>query len=351
MSSAGVAVAPPQSYFCYQCNRTVTLTPTPNSDLSCPNCSGGFLEEYDSIPQNPNPNRLFGSSAAAVYPDPFSLFADPLFTTAVSRGPGGLGGPAVFSSTTIDLQNPRNFSPFMSPSSGSPAFNPFDFLQNYLQQSGANVQFVVENDQGDPNFRLPTNFGDYFLGPGLEQLIQQLAENDPNRYGTPPASKRAIDGLPNVVITAEVVNSDSNSCAVCKNEFEVDSSAKQMPCKHLYHSDCLIPWLQLHNSCPVCRYELPTDDPEYDNQRAGGGQGGNSEGSSESGSGSGGSQGEGRNSERRFRIALSWPFRMFGGSEGNNGGDNGGPGSGAQQGGSGGGGCDHGSEPRHESLD
>lgn len=176
------------------------------------------------------------------------------------------------------------------------------------------------------------------MGPGLEQLIQQLAENDPNRHGTPPASKEAIDDLPNVVITADVVNSDSNSCAVCMNEFEVDSSVKQMPCKHLFHSDCLIPWLQLHNSCPVCRYELPTEDPDYENRR----QGGSTEGSSEGGTG--GSQGESRSGERRFSISLPWPFRMFGSSEGNNRGS----GSGAQQGGAGGG---NSSEPSHESLD
>ena len=29
-----------------------------------------------------------------------------------------------------------------------------------------------------------------------------------------------------------------------------------MPCSHLFHDECLVPWLERHNTCPVCRFEL-----------------------------------------------------------------------------------------------
>uniref|UniRef100_J3L8B4 RING-type domain-containing protein n=1 Tax=Oryza brachyantha TaxID=4533 RepID=J3L8B4_ORYBR len=32
-----------------------------------------------------------------------------------------------------------------------------------------------------------------------------------------------------------------------------------MPCGHIYHHACILPWLALRSSCPVCRHQMPTD--------------------------------------------------------------------------------------------
>lgn len=39
-------------------------------------------------------------------------------------------------------------------------------------------------------------------------------------------------------------------------------SVQVMPCNaaHAFHPPCLKPWLAQHNSCPICRHELPTTD-------------------------------------------------------------------------------------------
>ncbi|KAK9275768.1 hypothetical protein L1049_023037 [Liquidambar formosana] len=320
MSSAGGtdsrpgAGTVPQNYFCYECNRTVSITLSPSSDLLCPACNGSFLEEQE----NPNPNANPNPNQ---YPDfdSFSAFADPLSSLFPLLLPP-------------DLHNPRSISnPFESePTSQSrfypqepDAFNPFLFLQNYLQAlraGGANIQFVTENHPSEPGFRLPANIGDYFVGPGLEQLIQQLAENDPNRYGTPPASKSAVEALPGVKVTDEILGSDLAQCAVCMDEFERGMDVKQMPCKHLYHFDCILPWLELHNSCPVCRYELPTDDQDYENRTATRGTVGSGNSRASAGSDGGGAQGNSQTVEREFRISLPWPFNAFGSAETSGGG-------------------------------
>ncbi|XP_020244202.1 E3 ubiquitin-protein ligase RDUF2-like [Asparagus officinalis] len=82
--------------------------------------------------------------------------------------------------------------------------------------------------------------------------------NGARGFDHPPASKTAIESMPTIQIADCHVGEDSY-CAVCKEKFELGNDAREMPCKHIYHQDCILPWLTLRNSCPVCRHELPSE--------------------------------------------------------------------------------------------
>ncbi|KAL3655431.1 hypothetical protein CASFOL_001217 [Castilleja foliolosa] len=313
----GGGAALPHQYFCYQCNRNVTIPPppSPTAELVCPNCHGGFLEESHTATAA-NPTDI----------TPESFFAESFPPSSATGG----GFPIIFSSSTANRggsggRGLEDLSALLGTRSSPNEFNPFAFLNSYvnnLQARGANIQIVFESPGGGGggmDFGLPTNLGDYFIGPGLEQLIQQLAENDPNRYGTPPASKSAVEKLPDIKITGEILGSDLSQCAVCTDSFDLNGEAKQMP------------------------YELPTDDPDYENQRTGQTNNNNTSRNSILGSNLGlgaafggrerGDDGNNNDSsprtvERRYRVSLPWPFRGFGspaetsGSASNNDGGN-----------------------------
>ncbi|KAL2619889.1 hypothetical protein R1flu_000094 [Riccia fluitans] len=139
------------------------------------------------------------------------------------------------------------------------------YLQELLQNLvGQNIEVRVELPEGPMYVGNP---GDYVDARGFEMLLQQMAENDNSRKGAPPASKAAVDCLPCISIQQSHVDDGSAVCAICKDVVAVGEPAKQLPCFHLYHEDCILPWLNSRNSCPVCRYELPTDDPDYEEQK------------------------------------------------------------------------------------
>lgn len=75
----------------------------------------------------------------------------------------------------------------------------------------------------------------------------------------PCASKASILNLQEKEIAVS-----GEQCPVCLKEYTVGETVKVMPCKHSFHSSCILPWLERTNSCPLCRHELPTDDEEYE---------------------------------------------------------------------------------------
>ena len=85
---------------------------------------------------------------------------------------------------------------------------------------------------------------------------------------TPPASNWQLNNLPMVKITVDDLQEQSNKeCMVCLMEHEVGKYACKLPCSHLFHRECLLDWLHKHSNCPICRYELETNDTLYEIER------------------------------------------------------------------------------------
>ena len=106
----------------------------------------------------------------------------------------------------------------------------------------------------------------------MESIINYIMANDPNRYGSPPASKKVVENLERVNVNEEYLNKinqfgHEHNCSVCKDEFEINQNLINLPCKHTFHDECIKPWLKERNSCPTCRFELPTDDADYEARR------------------------------------------------------------------------------------
>ena len=46
-------------------------------------------------------------------------------------------------------------------------------------------------------------------------------------------------------------------CSICQEEMEAGSCVLKLACRHAYHKECVQTWLEGHNTCPLCRNEMP----------------------------------------------------------------------------------------------
>ena len=169
---------------------------------------------------------------------------------------------------TSNESHPIHFQPFILNSQNNNSENNNINLNNNNNLQGN----IFENRRRRTNrlFDLITN---YFIlqnyNDNIDNIINQIMLNDTNKYGNPPASKNSIEKLKKYKINEEKIKEFGfeNSCAVCKDEFNIGEECLAMPCNHYFHGNCLLPWLKERNSCPVCRYELPTDDADFEEMK------------------------------------------------------------------------------------
>ncbi|KAL7119523.1 hypothetical protein ACP275_02G068200 [Erythranthe tilingii] len=186
-------------YWCRRCQRSIRTTTTNPSEILCPICFGQINHELDvSRPRPLLESADFEPSSGARLLDSLARMLDPP-------------------------------------------------IPNVTHRASVLLQFIGPDGPPGPVSRPSSD-------QGLDELIQELTQND--RPGPPPACASAIEALPVVELRGEHLKNNDRCCPVCKDEFEVGVLVRELPCKHFYHSDCIVPWLHINNTCPVCRFEI-----------------------------------------------------------------------------------------------
>ncbi|XP_021935022.1 E3 ubiquitin-protein ligase RNF126 isoform X1 [Zootermopsis nevadensis] len=280
MAEAAVQDAAIARFFCHKCSVEI---PRVLPDYTCPNCYSGFIEELEAPPdltddsdtemEDVAPIELLNQRLGDELNEILLGVSGGNDERRVLRGRDRDGSdsrrPGRYGSIIPRQRIMRN-----SCVSRVPRGRQMAPIENLIQDFLVNLTGVGWGALGGaragnaPVFFLG-NPGDYAWGrEGLDAIVTQLL-NQMDGTGPPPLAKDKIKEIPVVVITQDQVGK-SLQCSVCWEDFRLDEPVRKLPCEHVYHENCIIPWLELHGTCPICRKSLGDEGLE-DHQPGSGG--------------------------------------------------------------------------------
>ncbi|CAB1321167.1 unnamed protein product [Coregonus sp. 'balchen'] len=274
---AEAAATPQYRFFCHCCKGEIDPK---LPEFTCPRCESDFIEEVtedssllensSTAEANDDTGTLFSELWQLLFMERSALLLDP---SASESDQSHLQAAVASDAVEEDVEGPSEV-PVASvggteplvPEPERPSHPP---SQGRRQSRTPAVEGIVQQflaglfaNDGNPGIApaalygmLHSNPGDYAWGQGgLDAVITELLGQFEGT-GPPPAEKEMISSLPTVNISQEQTDSRLE-CPVCREEYSVGESVKQLPCLHHFHSDCIVPWLELHDTCPVCRKSL-----------------------------------------------------------------------------------------------
>ncbi|XP_049300828.1 E3 ubiquitin-protein ligase Iruka isoform X1 [Anopheles funestus] len=309
------AAAPPSRFYCHSCAIEIDRV---SSEFTCPHCLEGFIEELPAAERSGPAGSAVGQDAEQPsndYDNPqFSneqairlageIFTNSILSPFFRRSDGqdgesaggavaGNGDHAMFTMDDIPMDGssgPSSGVPLASGNAGAdlgegaagsssagggdtrPSMR-FTGRRgsrrrgvqnlNHVDQILREILISVSGGASGAGTSGPMFFmgnpGDYAWGrEGIDTIVTQLL-NQMDNTGPPPLEKERIAQIPTVTINEEQVEKKLQ-CSVCFEDFVVGESVRKLPCLHVYHEPCIIPWLELHGTCPICRNSLSPED-------------------------------------------------------------------------------------------
>lgn len=97
---------------------------------------------------------------------------------------------------------------------------------------------------------------DAYVFDSLDLGHDYSMENNDRVFGVRPASEDSFKNLEKVTIDATT----ETECSICLGVLSIGLKAIRIPqpCSHVYHRDCIMRWLNIRNTCPLCRRTIPS---------------------------------------------------------------------------------------------
>lgn len=118
------------------------------------------------------------------------------------------------------------------------------------------------NDEKDEIINIGLNFISNYIN--LSDISSINVVRIPfEEESNPPTSQDIINKLKHFKMEKEFYKKNIEEdkfefpkCTICLMELSEGTDVILLPCEHIFHEKCITKWLKVHNTCPLCRYEL-----------------------------------------------------------------------------------------------
>ncbi|CAA3032735.1 probable E3 ubiquitin- ligase RHY1A [Olea europaea subsp. europaea] len=90
----------------------------------------------------------------------------------------------------------------------------------------------------------------------IERTLQESFEES-DGVDMVPTSMDTIMSLQKKEMEYKKDGTELESCTICLEDISMGSVVSTLPCRHVFHGDCISSWLKRSHYCPICRFEMP----------------------------------------------------------------------------------------------
>ena len=169
----------------------------------------------------------------------------------ITRLPNG-----VIRTITTNNNNDGNFGTGM----GSPGF-----FENFFNGNmGMNMNDFMNNPSSGTTFRriiIPMGgMGGMGMGGMGQNDLNELIERMLHYTRENPTDAAIVSELPETKIDdINKLDNDKKNCVICMEDFKTGDVSTNLPCLHMFHTNCIQSWLKTQNTCPICKFKLTED--------------------------------------------------------------------------------------------
>ena len=274
----------PKKYWCFNCNseckiKIIKENENDEEEYQCIKCNSSFIEEIyieDNpkdfhVEQTQSNNPINFTNINNLTDFNFSINNANSIANSNIQNNGTMGDEYGMNNTLLFLPSTVNYKirgNNQARNTNSIINSSFNHVITEIVSSNNNNNIIISSNFIAGNSPILGFLSNHNNDNQFENLLNIIMSFDSTHKGNPPASERAIKNLKKIEIDENNIKKfNEEICNVCLEDYKFGQISNKLDCGHWFHDKCILQWLKMRNTCPVCRQELESNDPNYEKRK------------------------------------------------------------------------------------